>query len=329
MLIEEDKYIYIEDIEYIEKIAKTVKISYKNGYKAKKVEDIEVEINEKIEIPNILVYQNNMIKINFENILSNVRVVIMRYFDYIDMKNYENIPENIEYIIINGEIYKHDKRDRYNKFEFVEYMMEYIIRTYKENNNYETSIDYIKNVLESENKINIENSRGWTVLDQIIKELSICYSDEGYYEKGGELEEYLIKIVDKIDNEKLIKKYNENQNIFTFLRNNELINKILNKLGKEQINEIVRRDKILFNLYGNEIKLMILPYLTTETIKYKKMINGENITALTYLLIKNKYIKDKKIIEELIKRVYKIDITKEEIENIIKLNEEEIKKIFE
>jgi len=330
MLIEEDKYIYIEDIgiENIKKIAKTINILYKDNYIIKKVEEIDINTDKK---PNILVYKNDEIRINFENIISSVKIVIIKYFDFYDMKNYEKIPENIEYIIINGEIYKHDKEDKKNKFEFVEYMMEYKIKIYDEYKNYESSIDYIRNILEPENKLNIENSRGWTVIDQIIKELNICQSDDGYCEKGEEIEEYLITIVDKIENKNLMKKYNKNQNILSYITNKKLIKKILNKLEKEEINEIVKRDNILFNLYGNETKLMILPYLTLETINKKKIINGENMTALTYLIIKNKYlsVKDKKIIEELIKIVYKMEITKEEIENIIKLNIEEIKKIFE
>jgi hypothetical protein len=307
MLIEGDKYLYIEDIEdieKIEKIAKTIIISYKDDYKIKKVEDIDIDENN--EMPNILVYKNDIIRINFENILSSVKIIIIKYFDMVDMKNYENIPENIEYIIINGEEFK----------------------------NYETSIDYIINVLEPEDKLNIENSRGWTVIDQIIKELSICYSNEEYYEMGEELEEYLMKIIDKIEKEKLMKKYNEDQNILRFLRNKNLIKIILNKLNKDEINELVKRDNILFNSsYKEDIKLMIIPYLTIETINNKKLINNENITVLTYLIIENKRSivnkKNNKIIEELIKRVYKIDITKEEIDNIIKLNEDEIKKIFE
>jgi len=286
MLISKNRYIYIEN-ENVIKICKKMILNYDN--KRERISDIDVESEKR---PNILVYKSSEERIDYENIYKSVRILVSDYSS-IGYKNYENIPENIEYIIVDGEEYRNDKR---NKLELRYFM------------NTKEIIEYIEEKIIREDKIDEETSRGESIIDIIIFE--IFKISELNYKIKENIERIFIEIIEKVDKRLLNKIYEHNYTILNYIENEMIILRLINRMNKEIINNIDREgDNLRFKMYLSENILMeILEYMTEDNINKKK----EN--GMTALII-NCYHNNNNMCIELINRM-----KKDVIESIVKIS---------
>ena len=203
--IDRNKYMYIE-AEILEKCKKIV-CNYKS--RKNKISDIDIDIdleeNNIYNLPNILVFKSKEETIDFENIFSSVKILISDY-NTIGYNKWLDIPENIEYIIVEGKIYRNNKK---NKLE-----MAYFMKTIE-------IINYIEEVIIPEDKINEETYNKNTVIDVIIDE--IWKVSESNYKLKDKLEELFMIIIERIDKEKLNKKYENNYTILNYIDNETII----------------------------------------------------------------------------------------------------------
>jgi len=131
------------------------------------IEDIELGET----MPNILIYNVYSInKPNYNNIFPSVKILVTNEYGLKDGL-WNNIPDHIEYIIVDGKIYKNNK----DKFDFIEF------------ENYEKKIEIIIELL-MEGRINEKNINDKTLL---------------YYACRYSLNEISMRIINKMTSEAL------------------------------------------------------------------------------------------------------------------------------
>ncbi len=260
--------------------------------KNKLIEDLEIGIDE----PNIIIcYGGN--KINYENIYYSVRIIIT---DYMTLYNrWREIPEQIEYIIVYGRIYKNNR----NKFNFIEYndderqriilremIEEERINEINDEGNTVLMILCRKNMIEEIKKIIVKMDKKMIDNTNNNKKTALHIASE---EKNMEIVEILIKYMsmkginksDKEDNTALI--------ILCMIQQEEMAIKVMMKMSKEGINKYNKSgesalywscEHYMDIITNNLIKIM------DEEVINKRVRSGESILSLLCKKRNEKYI---------------------------------------
>ena len=275
--------------------------------KNKLIEDLEIGIDE----PNIIIcYGGN--KINYENIYYSVRIIIT---DYMTLYNrWREIPEQIEYIIVYGRIYKNNR----NKFNFIEYndderqriilremIEEERINEINDEGNTVLMILCRKNMIEEIKKIIVKMDKKMIDNTNNNKKTALHIASE---EKNMEIVEILIKYMsmkginksDKEDNTALI--------ILCMIQQEEMAIKVMMKMSKEGINKYIQeettnKDETVLNQL-----LYMLLIIYSETEKCRFHTNDDIAAKIEKVIIADaiKILKEDKYKEQKISEINKI-----------------------
>jgi len=300
-----NQYINIEgkNINEILDKCRKIKVKYNNGNK--NIEDLEIKDND-----NVLICVKGMYyykcEIDYNNIYSKIKIIIT---DGLALENkWREIPEYIEYIIVDGIIHKNNK----NKLDFIRFI--------------ENKKDYLRELIIEKN-INFVNSNNETLLywccveeineiKDLIKDMSddiinkICKNDNALiWACYNNMIDVIIEILKKNINEENMNLMDKNgySAIYWICYKNI-------KLPEETFNKILKLSSIVINktTLRHETVLMWACYnnMTNETLKIieimdKKVIKYMDDRGYTAFYYAYKY-NNKEIMNKILK---KIDIT--------------------
>jgi len=226
-------------------IGEIAKLKINDGEKIENICDIEIDDNIcNSQFPNVLVYchyddnkfsrsswedpESDDDTNDFDNIYGTVRILITSN-SKMCCGLWKNIPDFIEYIIVDGEIFINSK----SKFDFISIEDEY------------DRIQIIKELI-NENKINETNIFGETILILICKYI---------YYQPKDITDLALNLINRMSNDAINKKDCYNKTAFYYsnmLDRLEISLKLIDKMSDDVINEM---GCVRSNIKEIEIKL--------------------------------------------------------------------------
>jgi len=271
----QNEYLRMENT--VEEISRMkIRITSSPIEKLKKIEDIEINVEE----PNILICEGDENTImRYENIYPSVRIIITDV-ESLRFGGWKEIPEYVEYILINNILVFEDLkiyRNNRNKIDYIEI-----------ENEGRTINNLIDDII-SEGRINEENNIGKTVIDYMMIELR--YKEILEMLKEGKIEDRIINNSKK----SLLSKLSERYPVYFITKNYkelvELINYVIDITSEELIN---RYDEKNIEEYENLIYSKMIATQNKNLIL--KIINRINNVEI----LKNSYLADRILDDKII-----------------------------